>query len=267
MNNLTEILEAVKDSIASLCQENRWTLTKSEDANHLFDILYQQTGSGVAVINYDGDSVHQQVSTSVINKTRFSIAVSSGRDLTAPFDNKISRRDGRKSLLQIIQEVKRKVLSLSLPNGLSDQTAHYESANPMSTPDGQPLDAYKISWWCYTAESPEEAEEYQSSSSSSSSDSSSTSYEGAIYVSGGYAGVEGRYELTGTQEINGQETSIWSKGNYSIVADYSEDKWKWHLKNGNTFYYWTHTGETYLPKPLGLTWNVNAPYYPAPTID
>lgn len=258
MNNTPEILEEVKDALKTLCTSQGWTLTKSEDPNHLFDILYQQTGSGVCVVNYDGDNVHQQVSASVINKTKFSVAVSSGRDLTAPFDNKVKRRDGKKSLLEIIAEVKRTVLGLALSNGLSDPSAHYEGTQPLSTPEGLPLDAYKVSWWCYTADSQQEIE------SSSSSESSSSNL--CIEVVGGYAGVSGEYVLTQTDVINGIEFTRWAKGSYEILADYSEGNYKWLIRNGNAYMYWVSTGSNPVQSPAGLTFNVNTPYRPAPTL-
>lgn len=154
MNNTTEILEEVKTALADLCTTQKWTLTKSEDPFNLFDILYQDRGNGVCIVNYDGDSVHQQVCTSVVSKMRFSIAVSTRRDLTSPFDFKLSRKDGKLSLLEMVEAVKILILGATLSNGLSDSRPKYEGTNPLTTPEGVPLDAYKVSFWVYISNEP-----------------------------------------------------------------------------------------------------------------
>lgn len=164
MNNLPSILDEIKDSLSSLCQDNNWELTKAVDPFHTYDILFQNRGRGVMVVGYAGDAVHQQVCRSVVSKAKFSVTLSTRRDLTNPLGGIISRDDSKISLLEMVEEVKQTVLGFSVSNGLSENNPRYDGTAPLSTPDGIPLDAYQISFWVYAANAPEPEDAFSESS-------------------------------------------------------------------------------------------------------
>ena len=163
MNNIPDILEDIKGSYTALCTRHNWELTKAVDPFAVYDILYQNAGRGVIVIGYSGDSLHQQACRSVISKVKFSITVSTRRDLTNPLSNIVKRTDGKISLLEMVEEIKKKTLGLEIDNGLSENQPRYEGTLPLSTPEGYPLDAYQISFWCYVASAPDADESSESS--------------------------------------------------------------------------------------------------------
>ena len=269
MSTTSGILEQVKEGIEPVCQKYNWELSTATDPFAVFDTLYQSTGKGVVIVAYGGKQLHQQVARSVVSKTRFTVSVSTRRDLTNPMGGIISAQSGDISLMDMLDLIEAEILAMDFENGLSECNAHFESCQPLTTPDGIPLDCFQFSYWVYNASQGrvyESSSESSSSSISSSYSSESSSNYGCLEVVGGYAGVEGLYYSVGTDTVNGIEFNRWAKGNYEIIAEWSEGNFKWHIRNAGAVMYWVSTGQTPALSPVGLVFNVNTPFYPAPTI-
>lgn len=143
--SIPELIRGLYEYLAAWCKTRRVQIKVARDPWHSVFLLTQAPQGSMLVLHWAGDSEFGNNLHCPVSRNRFEIT------LTRPVgpEEEPSRRDfqgaaGGESLLGLLNELREKVLTYSPPAGATAGRVRYKSADPVTTPQGFPLSAYKL---------------------------------------------------------------------------------------------------------------------------
>lgn len=148
---LSKLREHLKDWVA----RNKGTLSIAEDAWHVLELLGETPVGFRLILHWAGDRNAADDIDDGIDNHQLEVIVTKNRGLMIKKgDNLLEPRAGV-ALLTLIGQVKAKVkASFDLwEEGLTGGELEYRGCEVVTTPDGVPLDAYRLRWSLLAARS------------------------------------------------------------------------------------------------------------------
>jgi hypothetical protein len=116
----------------------------AKDPFHVLELLCQAPRGFLLVLGDDGDEAQVGEDDLVVD-LQFSVAVAFNLGLKAePGEALVEDRGDRPSLVALCDAVRERVMGLLLPPEETSRQAAYRGREPITTPDGVPLAAYRL---------------------------------------------------------------------------------------------------------------------------
>jgi hypothetical protein len=143
---ITQLVRIYADDIAKWTQENGGTPFLARDAAEPYERI---AGMGPndfrVVVMWAGDKGFGGNIKQHLDRHTIEIWIGRGRGLAAdPNRDNVLPNGQRKALLDLVEEAKQRVLELRFPREITREHSEYIGTDPVTTPDGIPMAAYKI---------------------------------------------------------------------------------------------------------------------------
>lgn len=150
--SIAAAIQHVRTTLEAALAEYKWPLLTAENPFQKWNILAATRRTGFAVVSWKSDSAVAQAGRSLVVKARLAITLCARMDVAAPAVGKIVQQaDGTApALFEIHDRVKGAMLAMTLPTSVvpeaGAEVAMYAGSQPLTTPDGFPLDGIEQSW-------------------------------------------------------------------------------------------------------------------------
>lgn len=148
---IDEIVKKLHDALATWGTAEKLRVSVARDPFDVLEVLTVGPEDALIIVQWDGDDPEdpefgEDEATAGPARQNLNVIVGAGLGLSAQKDWRlIAGRGSRKSVLRRVDEARAFVLSLRFPD---DETSlrrlQYRGTEPMSTPDGIPLAAYRM---------------------------------------------------------------------------------------------------------------------------
>ena len=150
-----DLLIALEGAVAAWAAENHSKVSIAVSRYHALEILAQNVPGARLVVHWGGDEDENDNQYAGITKNVLTVFVAYNRGLGAtPGKELVEGRDGGKSLLKMVSEIRAIVRGIEFSNP-DDETTNvtpwYRGAVPAQTPSGMNLDAYEMTFWLWAA--------------------------------------------------------------------------------------------------------------------
>lgn len=143
---ITDIVKIYANDLAKWTLENGGTPFMARDAAEPYERI---AGMGPndfrVVVMWAGDKGFGGNLKQHLDKHQIEIWIGRGRGLAAdPNAGLVQPDKSRKALLDLVEEAKQRVMEIRFPREITREHSEYIGTEPVTTPDGIPMAAYKI---------------------------------------------------------------------------------------------------------------------------
>lgn len=163
---ITEAIQHVRTTLEAALAPYKWPLLTAENPFQKWNILAATRRTGFGIVSWKSDSAVAQAGRSLVVKVRLAVTLCARMDTSAPAVGKlVQKADGAApALFDVHDRVKGAMLAITMPDAIvpepGAEIAIYGGSQPLTTPDGIPLDGIEQTWEIELAEtfSPEHTE-------------------------------------------------------------------------------------------------------------
>jgi hypothetical protein len=145
---ISEIIRAFYEDVVKWARENAGTAFLARDPAEPYEII---AGMGPndfkVVVNWAGDKEFGGNVMNHLDRHTIEVWIGRGRGLAADPNRTLVYPDGqKKALLDLVESCKQRVLELKFPVEVTRKYTAYVGTEPVTTPDGISMAAYKLSF-------------------------------------------------------------------------------------------------------------------------
>lgn len=145
-------IQHVRTSLEAALAPYKWPLLTAENPFQKWNILAATRRTGFGIVSWKSDSAVGQAGRSLVVKARLTVTLCARMDTAAPAVGKlVQQADGAApALFEIHDRVKGAMLAMTMPDAIvpepGAEVAMYAGSQPLTTPDGFPLDGIEQTW-------------------------------------------------------------------------------------------------------------------------
>lgn len=149
---ITAAIQHVRASLEAALDKYKWPLLTAENPFQKWNILAATRRTGFGIVSWKSESAVAQAGRSLVVRARIVVTLCARMDTAAPAGGKIVQQaDGTApALFEIHDRVKGAMLAMTMPPAVvpepGAEVAMYAGSQPLTTPDGFPLDAVEQTW-------------------------------------------------------------------------------------------------------------------------
>ena len=141
-----QVLGGAYNDLQDFAAQNNGYVSIARDPWHVLELLVESPAGFRIVLHWAGDSELGGDPRLPLVTNNIEIIVSYNLGLTAVPDISLisAQASGRPALLDLVDQVRERVLSQEWPADITYGIAQYQSCEPVTLPDGMPLAAYRL---------------------------------------------------------------------------------------------------------------------------
>jgi hypothetical protein len=140
-----DILKPLHTALTPWVAEKKGVLSIAKDPYHVLELLAESPVGHRVILAFAGDTGMGDQPQIPLAKATIEVVLSYNLGLTAkPDEALITARGDRPSLLALVHDVRMRVLGIRFPDEITDVHIAYGGCEPVVTPDGVPLAAYRM---------------------------------------------------------------------------------------------------------------------------
>ena len=145
---ISQIVRAFYDDVSRWAREHAGTAILARDPEEPYDLIGRMAAADfLIVVSWGGD---KEVGGNVlqhIDRHTIQIWLARARGLTSePNRDQVTSTGNRPALLDLVESCKQSILELRFPRELTRKHTAYVGADPVATPDGLVMAAYKLTF-------------------------------------------------------------------------------------------------------------------------
>jgi hypothetical protein len=144
-----QICRYVKTAIAAVASSNKGKIEIAKDPWHVLELLAESPSGFRIIIHWAGDQQLGDMDDAPLVTSRLEVILSCNLGLTANAESALvegSALTNRPSLLDLVSRVRQRILQKLWPAERTGGNIRYVGCEPVGTPDGVPLAAYRLSF-------------------------------------------------------------------------------------------------------------------------
>ncbi|WP_043585363.1 hypothetical protein [Geminisphaera colitermitum] len=142
-----DIIRTLHDDLQPFVKEHGGRLSVADDPWNFLELLAEKPTGWRCVLHWAGDNNTQDHPLAgCILDNQFAVGITCQKGLSANPQEQLykPRAGGAPSLLRLVALTRARVRSYVFPNGVSNRYVMYHGAEPVTLPDGTPLQGYRL---------------------------------------------------------------------------------------------------------------------------
>jgi len=147
---ITAAIQHVRTTLEAALATYKWPLLTAENPFQKWNILAATRSTGFGIVSWKSDSGVAQAGRSLVVRAKLAVTLCARMDAANPATAKLANATGAPALMEIHDRVKGAMLAMTMPPAVvpeaGAEVAIYGGSQPLTTPDGFPLDGIEQTW-------------------------------------------------------------------------------------------------------------------------